>query len=718
MRQALLVTIHLHDGRYHGSDQWPPAPARVFQALVAASARGSQVAPEALAALEWLEQCSPPIVACPRARKGQKVVNWVPNNDLDSVGGDPGRVAEIRAGKVIQPHLFEREVPFGYAWLFDPVEGNVDKADAICQLTKGLYQFGRGVDMAWAQGELLDEVSLSQRLETYSGSLHYPSKSGGSGLSLAAPAPGSLRSLLERFAAQSRRFTWSGQGEDRQLVLQQAPQPRFSAVTYDAGTSRHLFDLQGIVWSTRNTAELVGQVRDAAAARLSSALPNLEELIQRVLCGRNSQGSADKRERVRILPLPSIGHKHVDMSIRRICIEVPSECPLSSGDIAWAFSGLPLHVKADTGEVSSCLVAADDERMQRHYGFDQKHRIWQTVTAAVLPESTARRRIEPTRQTDEAKAARERIQEESRAIGAVLQSLRHTGVETPVAHIQVRREPFYPQGERAERFAPETRFRKERFWHVRVAFAETVTGPLVLGDGRFLGLGLMAPVLESQGVLGFSITSGLLDGACPEAVAQALRRAVMARAQNLIGAKTPLPAYFSGHKPDGDRLTDDHAHLAFVADLASNRLLIVAPEKLNRALNENASNFALLLQALSGFDDLRAGPAGRLRLQQIGVDEGDPLLTPSKVWESATAYSATRHPKRNAAPEPALIEDALVELGRRGFPSPLKVEVLQARKGPRGGLKGRLRLTFRVAIEGPLMLGKTSHSGGGLFLSN
>jgi hypothetical protein len=34
MPGALLVTVRFHDGRYHGSGDWPPSPARLFQAAV------------------------------------------------------------------------------------------------------------------------------------------------------------------------------------------------------------------------------------------------------------------------------------------------------------------------------------------------------------------------------------------------------------------------------------------------------------------------------------------------------------------------------------------------------------------------------------------------------------------------------------------------------------------------------------------------------------
>ena len=81
-----------------------------------------------------------------------------------------------------------------------------------------------------------------------------------------------------------------------------------------------------------------------------------------------------------------------------------------------------------------------------------------------------------------------------RRAAAVWQALRHAGVRLRPEVIRVQREPFESNGERAEPFAEDTRFSKHRLWHVEVKFRDGVEGPLVIGDGRFLGLGIMVPL--------------------------------------------------------------------------------------------------------------------------------------------------------------------------------------------------------------------------------
>ena len=112
---------------------------------------------------------------------------------------------------------------------------------------------------------------------------------------------------------------------------------------------------------------------------------------------------------------------------------------------------------------------------------------------------------------------------------------------------------------------------------------------------------------------------------------------------------------------------------------------------------------------------LRAGRAGRLTLALVTVDAAsDPLFAPSRAWQSVSDYHVTRH-RRRLGDAAALAADAAAELARVGWPAPVSVEVLSVRRGARGGLAGRLRLTFATAQAGPLVIGRTAHSGGGLF---
>ncbi|MBV5273381.1 MAG: type I-U CRISPR-associated protein Cas5/Cas6 [Lamprocystis purpurea] len=728
MAQALVISVRLFEGRYHGAGDWPPAPARVFQALISGSAIGDKLPDEFRAGLAWLEGLPVPLIAAPRSRSGQRYTNYVPNNDLDHVGGDPKLIGKIRDGKLIRPQLFNAEIPLIFCWLFDSGHPDSRNAQVICKAAKQIYQLGCGIDMAWAWAEVLSEDDLEARLTGYVGTLFRPTPYG-QGVLLDCPIIGSLTSLETRYAANLKRFSRSLVGNKVNMLLTQAPKPYFRSVVYNSRPFRRLFEIRASAagapfagWSQERTADLVARLRDTAASVLTKALPEQNALIERRLIGRDATGR-DIASRIRIIPLPSIGHAHVDRGIRRVLLEVPTGCEIAGEDIAWAFSGLLVNQSVDinTGEVleETRLTPTTDMRMLEKFGIesDDSNRLWRTVTPAALPQPSARRRIDPNHLKDEIKGAKERLAEEARAGTAVLHALRHAGVRQRVNSVRVQREPFAARGARAEAFAAGTRFAKERLWHAEIQFAEPIDGPLIIGDGRYLGLGLLAPVRRVEGAFAFAITDGLVFPADPEELSRALRRAVMARVQAQLARGNPLPAFFSGHAPTGDPLREgNHGHLAFAADLSRHRLLILAPHLIEARAPTGweRNQLATLNAAVKDLIDLRAGVAGRLTLlPETVVPDEDPLFAPAQHWESVTDYRPTRHAKRVEAAD-ALVIDVLTEIRRSGIPEPA-VEVLDVAEGPRGGLAGRFRLRFRTAQAGPLLIGRTRHFGGGLF---
>ena len=732
MENALLFTVRFHEGRYHGLDnrkaaEWPPAPARLFQALMAGSAQGAEVPQATAMALDWLEQLPPPVIAAPPGTQGQAFTSYVPNNDLDAElakGKAPNidnAVAAIRIGKSIRPTLFDHGTPILYFWFFN---GDDREATTLAFAANRLYQLGRGVDLAWAQGEVTDSESAKQRMAEHGGILYMPLEAGNPGRELLCPRPGLRNSLVAHFDGMRTRFRPSGDNRRRSHLFVQPPKPRLAKVAYNAARHRFMFELREpsakrefATWSLKSVTDLVQAVRDQAASSLCDKLPDLADKVKRYLVGREAQ-SSDKARRVQIVPIPSIGHEHADLGIRRLAVYVPQSCPLEADDLAWAFAQVA-WVDAD-GVIFRELQRTDDRSMTER--FETSSQRWRSLTPLALPMAE-RRRIDPEYRSEEAKGASERTAEEARACAAVRQALRHTGITTLPANIRVQREPYDNHGVRAELFATGTRFNKHALWHAEITFPKPVAGPLLLGNGRFLGLGLMRPHDETRrDIFALAITEGLADSADADAVALAARRAMMSRFQRQLGRGETLPAYVTGHEEDGSPVRDGlHRHIAVVADLPRRRILYIAPTRIQRhglAWKPIETNHRRTIQALEGMDILRAGAAGRLALAPIVVDEeSDPLFAKARIWESVTDYQITRH-SRKLSGEEALKKDVAMELMRRGWPKlqPEHITVLKVRRGPRGGLTGRLRLAFSTAQSGPLLIGATSHKGGGLFV--
>jgi CRISPR-associated protein Csb2 len=500
MTTFLVLSIRLHDGRYHGAGNWPPAPARLFQALIAGSGISGPLPPDHLKALEWMETvCAPPIIAAPRAALGQSVGNFVPNNDLDAKGGDPRNIGAIRTKKQIRPRIFEATTPFHYAWEIPAGEESSDQSVVLQQLADRVYQFGRGVDFAWATAELMSEKDLDSLLNGYAGTVHRPTPLGSNGLALACPEKGSLSSLERRYAANAERFDLIQSGRVFSQSFRQQPKARFRLVAYDSPPARRIFDLREpealerfSPWPLSGVYQLVKLSRDLAGQKMTTAFPAQEADVQRWLIGRQANGSngGSPAERIRLIPIPSIGHEHADMRVRRLLVEIPGACPFAPEDVFWAFSGL--RIEADKG--GPLLAPSSGPDMLKYYSAEKGATVWRSVTPIAVPESAGRRRIEPSRRSAEAKPASEKRAEQNRAAHAVIVALRHADVRSPVAQIAVQREPFNGSGERVEAFAAGSRFAKERLWHVEITFTEPHLGPLIVGDGRFSGLGILIPV--------------------------------------------------------------------------------------------------------------------------------------------------------------------------------------------------------------------------------
>lgn len=499
MQRVLLITVRFHDGRYHGTGDWPPSPARLFQALVAGIGQEGPLSDEVSKPLEWLERLDPPVIAAPHMKLGMTIpMHFVPNNDLDALGGFAANLPKTRtAFKVWKPKLFDQQAAFHYAWNFDDSDGTIAYAKGICEYAERLYQLGRGIDQAWAVADILQPQQFEDLLLTYRGVVHRPS-GGRQGTMLDRPQQGSLKSLKDRHQTMSQRFKIEGQGRSVRLQFAQAPKPRFAPTAYDSPPRRQVFELRSptsdadhVAWPLSQISNLVVAVRDLVVQRLKRALPEQHFEIEDCLVGRKADGrDAVKTARVRILPLPSIGHPHADLAIRRILVEVPTACLLRPEDIFWAFSG----VESGAGGPPFVLTATADESMLKWYGVNGETFLhWRSITPAALPETAQRRRIEPSRRISEAKRGAERATEQKRAVAAVVQALRHAEIPARADIIRVQREPFKANGKRVEAFAHGTRFAKERLWHVDLILTEPTTGPLVIGDGRYYGLGLMVP---------------------------------------------------------------------------------------------------------------------------------------------------------------------------------------------------------------------------------
>ncbi|MEW4529964.1 type I-U CRISPR-associated protein Csb2 [Maioricimonas sp. JC845] len=771
MSDALVISVRFHEGWYHGAGG-APSPARLFQALVAGVGISGPLDDETIELLKWLENLDPPITCSPHTLSQKSYTAYVPNNEADSCNGYQELIK--RTGKRIAPLVFDPRVPFVFAWrLADEVA--TETARKVVSIAHRVYQLGRCIDTAWAWAELLSEDELRDHLTGYPGVVRYPSAGLGD---VDCPTSGSLASLIRRHEAGAHQFARTADGKGQ--TFRQQPKPRWKKVSYEGTASRLLFELRrpddsGFApWPLERSSALVEQIRDATAERLRRAFQDRVPDIDRVLIGRKPDGenSGPSSARVRIIPLASIGHPQADMQIRRIVVEVPGECPLHAEDVAWAISGLRLNHSVFNEPID--LTPSDDRAPLGHYGVPKGGYIWRSVTPVALVKA-ARRRIDPVRvksDDNQKKSGDEKYTEHSRASFAIAQALRHANISAKVSSLRLQREPFDLRGVRVEPFAERTRFSKHCLWHVEIEFESLVCGPLVIGDGRFLGLGVMRPMAPKgrpqspsrhPTVARFAVAGNVLPLLTDALfIGERIRTAVMSCSQKHLQEVTgnedvDAAEVFSGKLPDGTPKTGHvHAHYLPEARQADRRISYVTVFAQDGFGDEDEAALSKLRRVWGdGGHDLQLVLLGVGRPEDFGgLDERkgqSPLLATATEWTSRTPLVPTdhlkirKHEKRDPDTHQAAITRELErivrkELSRRAWLAHLadvvKIEriphtfvggtqttwlkfrrVRNKGNGARStGLGYGFKLTFPEPVQGPIALGYGCHYGLGTFV--
>jgi CRISPR-associated protein Csb2 len=494
----LCIEAHFLDGRYHGRcedgrrHQWPPNPHRLFQALVAAGNLGfrrTEFSDAKKAALRWLERRDAPEIVVPAARESNVVRLYVPNNDLDKVarawaqGREPEKQPnELRTDKNLRPHLLDGDATVRFLWQITDSEWDEVRshAELVCAEARHLHTLGLGIDLVTGNGRVLGDAEK----QALPGEVWIADRVG---IGWRVPVDGSLGELLERHDGQHLRVqVGQGRGASRWVALP-VPPSVYQEVGYiprTAGRVRpvHAFALvddEGDYRSfdPRDAMEVAAWLRHAAHERAKGM--RLEaEFVERFVCG-HGDGAEAKSDRFSYLPLPTIPHKGLDGRIRRVLIAEPFGGGGGKAQaVARMLAGAALYSE-NKDESSQQRLRANlraisnpgaDKFMGRAYL--SRAQVWGSVTPLVLPG----RDDGSTR----------------KAHGLVLKALAQAGYTTPVTEVHLQREPVFPGAEVARTYRVPAYLKDFPRTHAVITFAEAVPGPLALGAGRHIGLGILA----------------------------------------------------------------------------------------------------------------------------------------------------------------------------------------------------------------------------------
>jgi CRISPR-associated protein Csb2 len=493
----LCIEAHFLADRYHGcSDErrrlaeWPPNPHRLFQALIVAGNLGfrrTEFSDAKKDALCWLEGREAPEIIAPIARAANIVRLYVPNNDMDEVarawakGAEPEKQpSELRTNKDLRPHRLDGDATVRFLWPIADGEWKVAQnyAELLCAEARHLHALGLGIDLIAGDGRILTDAEK----EALPGEVWIADAEW---MGWRVPMKGSLSELLARHTEQRGRVqVGRGHGAER-WVAPPAPPTVFREVGYlrrSQGRDRavHAFaivDGEGAyrAFDPRTVAIVAAWLRHAAHER-ARGLKLDADFIERFVCGHGEDANT-KNDRFSYLPLPTIPAKGRDGRIRRVLLTEPFGGGGGKAQaVARRLSGASL-VSEETGEVMGDLRTLSDSFADNVTArYLQKARRWGSVTPLVLPGRDDRR--------------------SRKAQGLILKALVQAGYTTPVTEIHLQPEPVFPGAQLARAYRVPAYLKQLPRTHAVITFAEEVSGPLVLGAGRHVGLGIFAVLSE------------------------------------------------------------------------------------------------------------------------------------------------------------------------------------------------------------------------------
>ncbi len=440
--------------------EWPPHPDRVFQALVAAwGERGERA--EERDALLWLEAQGEPLVSVPdlTGEAARRKV-FVPVNDIASSPLAPTRKERFFPAATVGDGVCALSWP-------DAVPG--DHARALESLAQDVTRIGHSASLvrAW-----VTSTPPAPRWVPASG---------------AAGAECHLRVAgAGRLAQLSRDFAGGGSEWRRPRTAAWAPYRAARPVHVDAG--HHAGSLLVLRRVSGPAAGLVRGLGLAAALRARLLKRTLHAEARAQLSGHEADGAPLSRPHVAYVPLAFVDHEHADGHVLGLGLVLPRD---TAAEVEHEIVGaLASAMNADTGALELPFAGGSvtfvvEERPAppfalRPVTWTAPSTTWASVTPVVLDRQPPRSHADP----------------DGFVADTLVRACLHAGLPAP-AEVRVT-EVSALRGVPPARAFPPLPTKSgggRRHVHAWFRFSRPVAGPLVLGAGRYRGLGFCRPLL-------------------------------------------------------------------------------------------------------------------------------------------------------------------------------------------------------------------------------
>lgn len=479
---ALVVEIELLTGRYEAAGagdrdagEWPPHPARVFCALVA-GARD----PEDHEALRWLEALPAPVVQAAGGSVADVRSSYVVTNRVEKEGGNqfhPGRTNALRARSAVIPTSPWVRMVWGGAQPAPKVVATLDG------LARRVPYIGRSTGVAIMACRVTADSAAAARPDGLTSFEPVPDVDGPDTEWLRVPYAGYIDDLVARYEVGQPPWEVSRLAAYRRADALPAPARHAAAPEMAPSIYKEVIILRfsGVRPDGRLTPILTEALRNAVMAATPDPLPD-------ALHGHGEP--ARGRPHVAFLALPDVGHPHADGHLLGMSVAIPDLPHDELRSIVRAvLDGLRRRRPDDDDgrrvlelrvprlgsfelEYEPGLVRPWGARPERWRQGSQR---WVSVTPVVLDRFPRRDHVE----------------------AEVVRSCQVVGLPEP-SEVTVSTSPLVEGGIRLRPGELPEHLRGRLFRHVELVFPQRVAGPVLLGAGRYLGIGLFAPVANPE----------------------------------------------------------------------------------------------------------------------------------------------------------------------------------------------------------------------------
>jgi len=464
----LAFEVYYLSGRAYATDfqnrqraEWPPHPARFFSALVATFYE-SGLGEEERKALEWLERQEPPHISASEACERRGVRAYVPVNDPEESG--KGGNSFLPSGRKRQPRYFPSfhpEKPFVYfIWPCSEPEKQAERqqhTQALSDIAERITYLGSSVSLV--------QVRLCQSAPMPS---FVPDEAGE--VVLRVVGPGRLQALSEAYELGNRP------PPSRWAAYRQV-----SEVGAESSEAESIFGDLSVFWLKSQSGQRLSiqctlAVTDAMRSRL---LQLAEDHPPDLLTGHG------RHPHCAYIALPYVGHQYADGHVIGVALILPKGISPDARRTVLRVLGTlrddpHLFIPGrGTWTVEHIIPGTAQRETLREQTWTKPAYEWRSVTPVLFDQFP---KDKPGRTAGE----------------IIIRSCEYIGLPAPV---DVKLSPYAslvgvePAGQFLTRRHPGDVPRYAT--HLTLTFDRKVRGPIVLGAGRYFGLGLLRPMAGS-----------------------------------------------------------------------------------------------------------------------------------------------------------------------------------------------------------------------------